>query len=69
MASALAMVWLNGLIAFSREDIEALKPSGQPIILVRPDTVPDDMELLFDCQGLLTAGVELPPTRLLLPPA
>ncbi len=46
---------LNGLIAFSREDIEALKPSGQPIILVRPDTVPDDMELLFDCQGLLTA--------------
>jgi len=46
---------LNGLIAFSREDIEELRPKGLPIILVRPDTVPDDMDLLFDCQGLLTA--------------
>lgn len=46
---------LNGLVAFSREDIDSLKESGLPIILVRPDTVPDDMDLLFDCQGLLTA--------------
>lgn len=46
---------LNGLVAFSRRDIEALKDKGLPLILVRPDTVPDDMELLFDCQGLLTS--------------
>ncbi len=46
---------INGLIAFSREDIDALKDRGQPLILVRPDTVPEDMELLFDCQGLLTS--------------
>lgn len=46
---------LNGLVAFSREDIDALKEQGLPIILVRPDTVPDDMDMLFDCQGLLTA--------------
>jgi len=26
-----------------------------PLILVKPDTVPEDMELLFDCQGLLTS--------------
>ena len=46
---------INGLIAISRQDIEALKDSGLPLILVRPDTVPEDMELLFDCQGLLTS--------------
>ncbi len=46
---------LNGLVAFSRRDIDALKGKGQPLILVRPDTVPDDMDMLFDCQGLLTS--------------
>lgn len=46
---------VNGLVAFSRKDIDALKEKGLPLILVRPDTVPDDMELLFDCQGLLTS--------------
>ncbi len=46
---------LNGVIAFSAEDIERLKDKGQPIILVRPDTVPEDMELLFQSQGLLTS--------------
>ncbi|MDD3464320.1 MAG: PEP/pyruvate-binding domain-containing protein [Candidatus Cloacimonetes bacterium] len=46
---------INGLIAISRADIDALKDRGQPLILVRPDTVPEDMELLFDCQGLLTS--------------
>ena len=25
------------------------------VILVRPDTVPDDIGLIFDCDGLLTA--------------
>lgn len=46
---------INGLIAISRQDIDTLKDSGQPLILVRPDTVPEDMDLLFDCQGLLTS--------------
>ncbi len=46
---------INGLIAISRANIDALKNRGQPLILVRPDTVPEDMELLFDCQGLLTS--------------
>ncbi len=46
---------VNGLIAISRADIDALKHRGLPLILVRPDTVPEDMELLFDCQGLLTS--------------
>jgi len=46
---------LNGLIAFSRNDIAALKDKGENLILVRPDTVPDDMDMLFECQGLLTS--------------
>lgn len=46
---------LNGVIAFSTEDIESLRDKGHPIILVRPDTVPEDMELLFQSQGLLTS--------------
>ncbi|MGC9361370.1 MAG: PEP-utilizing enzyme, partial [Candidatus Syntrophosphaera sp.] len=46
---------INGLVAISRQDIDALKEKGMPLILVRPDTVPEDMELLFDCQGLLTS--------------
>ncbi len=46
---------VNGLVAISRADIDALKAQGLPLILVRPDTVPEDMELLFDCQGLLTS--------------
>jgi len=46
---------LNGLIAISRKDIDLLIGRNLPLILVRPDTVPDDMDLLFDCQGLLTS--------------
>ena len=46
---------VSGLIVVCQEDITRLKPLGEPLILVRPDTVPDDMELLFECQGLLTA--------------
>ncbi len=47
---------INGHIAFSHEDIEKLKQENlTPLILVRPDTVPDDMDLLFECQGLLTS--------------
>lgn len=46
---------VNGIIVFSKEDIEKFAPNKEALILVRPDTVPDDMELLFECQGLLTS--------------
>ena len=46
---------LNGIIVISRQDIDELKDMNLPLILVKPDTVPEDMELLFDCQGLLTS--------------
>ena len=48
---------LNGVIVFDLEDMTALKkntPEKKPI-LVRPDTVPDDIELIFECEGLLTS--------------
>ncbi len=43
-----------GKAVFSREGIEELAQSGD-LILVRPDTVPDDVDMIFRCQGLLTA--------------
>lgn len=46
---------LHGLIVINIEDIDEYKAQGHPLILVRPDTVPDDMVLLFECQGLLTS--------------
>lgn len=46
---------INGRIVFSHEEIKQLQREGDPLILVKPDTVPDDMDLLFECQGLLTA--------------
>ncbi len=48
---------MNGLVAFNENDIKALRekhPEAQ-VILVRPDTVPDDIGMIFDCDGLLTA--------------
>ncbi len=47
---------LNGIIVFDMEDIEFSKNNhaGKPTILIRPDTVPDDIEMIFECQGLLT---------------
>lgn len=48
---------MNGLVAFNAEDIKTLRehfPESQ-VILVRPDTVPDDIGMIFDCDGLLTA--------------
>ncbi len=48
---------LSGFLAFDMEDMKALKekyPEGK-IILVRPDTVPDDIPLIFVCDGLVTA--------------
>lgn len=48
---------MNGLAAFNPQqikDLRELHPDGN-IILVRPDTVPDDISMIFDCDGLLTA--------------
>ena len=48
---------MNGLVAFNEQDIKVLRekhPEAQ-VILVRPDTVPDDIGMIFDCDGLLTA--------------
>lgn len=46
---------VNGIVVVSEEDIAKYKDQKHPMILVRPDTVPDDMALLFQCQGLLTS--------------
>ena len=48
---------MNGLVAFNEEDIAAMRKQhkGCNVILVRPDTVPDDIGMVFDCDGLLTA--------------
>lgn len=47
---------LNGLIAFDMDDLALIKEKhpGSKSILVRPDTVPDDIEMIFECDGLLT---------------
>jgi pyruvate,orthophosphate dikinase len=48
---------MNGMIVFDRDDLReaALKFPDAKKILVRPDTVPDDIDMIFDCDGLLTA--------------
>jgi pyruvate,orthophosphate dikinase len=46
---------VNGIIVITKQDIAKYVHCGKALILVRPDTVPDDMDLLFDCQGLLTS--------------
>ena len=48
---------LNGVIVFDKEDLEYLKKNSpdKNAILVRPDTVPDDIEMIFGCEGLLTS--------------
>ena len=49
---------LNGIIVFDLDDIQKVRHSDnpeQPIVLVRPDTVPDDIELIIECDGMLTA--------------
>lgn len=48
---------LSGILAFDMEDLNQTtkKHSGEKCILVRPDTVPDDIPLIFKCDGLLTA--------------
>ncbi len=48
---------MNGRVAFDQNDIQLLreKYGDEPIVLVRPDTVPDDIGMIFDTDGLLTA--------------
>ena len=47
---------MNGRVAFDDSDINKLKKSfpKDDIILVRPDTVPDDIGMIFKTNGLLT---------------
>jgi pyruvate,orthophosphate dikinase len=47
---------LTGLLACDMEDMKQIKmekPNAK-IILVRPDTVPDDIPLIFVCDALIT---------------
>jgi len=48
---------MNGLAAFNMRDLEVLtkKYPRKNKILIRPDTVPDDIAMIFECDGLLTA--------------
>lgn len=48
---------LCGRVAHCDADIRWLKAEfpNEPIILIRPDTVPDDINMILSCQGLLTA--------------
>ncbi len=48
---------LTGRVAQKAEDIERLRREypGEAILLLRPDTVPDDIPLLIEADGLLTA--------------
>ena len=48
---------LNGRVAFDENDIKKLrkKHKNDSIILIRPDTVPDDIRMIFETDGLLTA--------------
>jgi len=48
---------LSGRVAHTAEDLTQLKKQypDDPIILLRPDTVPDDIHLILKADGLLTA--------------
>jgi len=48
---------LSGTMAFDMDDIEKIRKKNpkEKIILIRPDTVPDDIPLIFNCDGLITA--------------
>jgi pyruvate,orthophosphate dikinase len=47
---------LSGRLAFDMEDMKQLKKEDPNVktILIRPDTVPDDIPLIFVCDGLIT---------------
>ncbi len=46
---------MNGILAFDMEDLNKYKELSDNKILVRPDTVPDDIGMIFECNGLITA--------------
>ncbi len=48
---------LNGRVAIDMEDIKLLhqKYPKEAVVLVRPDTVPDDIGMIFEADALLTA--------------
>jgi pyruvate,orthophosphate dikinase len=48
---------LNGILVFNMEDLEEYRARfpDRRKILVKPDTVPDDIDMIFECDGLLTA--------------
>lgn len=47
---------MSGLVAFTEDDISTLRASnpGENVILLRPDTVPEDISLVLAVDGLLT---------------
>lgn len=47
---------LSGVLAFDMKDLQEYKRKNSEgkLILVRPDTVPDDIPLIFNCDGLIT---------------
>ncbi|MCF7920027.1 MAG: hypothetical protein K9N06_08955 [Candidatus Cloacimonetes bacterium] len=47
---------LNGILAFDEEDLLKYRQAypEKALILVRPDTVPDDIGMIFKCDGLIT---------------
>jgi pyruvate,orthophosphate dikinase len=48
---------MNGIVAFDMKDLKMLskKYPQKNKILIRPDTVPDDIAMIFKCDGLLTS--------------
>ena len=48
---------MNGILIFDTEDMKRMRQlfPEKKLILVRPDTVPDDIGIIFGCDGLLTA--------------
>ena len=46
---------MNGILAFDMDDLKKYADRKENKILVRPDTVPDDIGMIFACDGLVTA--------------
>jgi pyruvate,orthophosphate dikinase len=44
-----------GHVAFTADDAEARAAEGQPVILVRPETSPDDLHGMIAAEGILTS--------------
>ncbi|HPA59609.1 MAG TPA: pyruvate, phosphate dikinase, partial [Synergistales bacterium] len=44
-----------GIVIFDADEAEKVAQSGQPVILVRPETTPDDIHGLYAAQGVLTS--------------